>query len=476
MSFSTYEFVFAFLPIVLWLYYAVSKSEINKKHRLQEYVLILASCVFIGMAGLPAIIFIIGSAVVNYFLMCLIRKKERKLVIFVGVLLNVLFLGYFKYYNFLIDNINTIFDVQIKSHSFILPLGISFYTFQQILLLVEYGKSSKEKVGFLEYLSGILFFPRVISGPIMPLTYMQRQWRQIICRIDYRNLSAGCYLFCIGLFKKAVIADTLVYFVDNGYGIAGDINFWQAWCTSICYTMQIYFDFSGYSDMAIGVARTLGIEVPFNFDSPYHSQSITEFWRRWHISLSKALSNIVYIPLGGNRKGKMRTCFNLLVTFLVSGLWHGASWTFVLWGAIHGIFVIIERLTNDWIEKVPKLIRNVITFLIVNCLWVLFRAESVKQALMIYQGMLRVPKDLSEVASLSAIVNDGIIPIPDLLWAVYLLIILILLFMLLSIRKNSNQLYKEFVPDCRTMTFAVSLFSISVIHMSRLANFVYVNF
>ena len=342
--------------------------------------------------------------------------------------------------------------------------------------MVEYNESDKDKFSLLEYLSGILFFPRVISGPIISLQDMQRQWRQTNNILDYRNLSTGFYLFCIGLFKKVVIADTLVYFVDNGYGITSDINFWQAWCTTLCYTFQIYFDFSGYSDMAIGIARTFGIILPFNFNSPYHAESITEFWRRWHITLSKALSKLIYIPLGGNRKGVFRTCLNLMATFLISGLWHGASWTYILWGGFQGFFMVVEKVANKWIEKIPLLIRRVSTFLIVNCLWVLFRAENMEHALQMYNGMFNISKNIGEISSLGILANDGIIPFPDIMWAIYLLFIIIMLFMIMLVKKNSNDMYEEFTPNRKTMIFAMGLFVISTVHLSRLANFVYVNF
>lgn len=476
MSFSTYEFIFCFFPIVLCIYYVLSKGDKSKKYKLQTLVLLIASSVFITMSGIPALLFVLASAIVNYILLQLIRIKGKKQIMYIGVFLNILFLGYFKYCNFFIDNINTFFHVEFEFHNIILPLGISFYTFQQILLLVEYNKSEKLKIGFLECLSGILFFPRVVSGPIIPLQNMQQQWNQTNHKLDYENLSAGIYLFCIGLFKKVVIADTLVCFVENGYEIANNINFWQAWFTSICYTMQIYFDFSGYSDMAIGIAKTLGIELPINFNSPYHAQSIAEFWRRWHISLSKALSRLIYIPLGGNRKGIVRTCFNLIVTFLVSGLWHGASWNFILWGVMHGIFMVWEKLANKWIVRVPIVIRRIVTFLVVNCLWVLFRADNMSQALQVYKGMLTCPKDFSAISSLSALSNDGIIPFPDILWAFYLILIVVILFIILLKKKNSNDLYREFSPNYRTMVFSVTLFLISVVHLSRLSSFVYVNF
>lgn len=476
MSFSTYEFIFFFLPMILCIYYTLDRTAEIKRYKIRTLVLIMASSLFIATSGMLGIIFILISAIVNYILLQLIRIKGNRTIMFLGVFFNIFFLGYFKYYNFFIENINTLFCTNYEFHSTILPLGISFYTFQQILLMAEYSKSEKKKIGFGEYLAGIMFFPRVVSGPIVSLQDMQQQWKQIKKKIDYKNLSRGLYLFCIGLFKKVVIADTLVYIVENGYQITDNINFWQAWCTSICYTMQIYFDFSGYSDMAIGTAKTLGIELPINFNSPYHAHSITEFWHRWHITLSKALSTLIYIPLGGNRKGKIRTCINLMVTFLVSGLWHGASWNFILWGGIHGIFMVVEKLADKWIAKVPIVIRRIITFLIVNWLWVLFRAKSMNQALKVYKGMLSDPQNSSIIGSLSVLSNDGIIPFPDTIWALYLMLIIILLFLLIVKRKNSNVMYGEFTPNYKTMSFAVILFVISVVHLSRLSSFVYVNF
>lgn len=476
MSFSTYEFIFLFFPAILLFYYIAGRMDKKYKYSLQTAILIGGSVLFIGSAGAYAILCISVSVVFNYFFLYLIRVHSGKCVLYIGIIFNIVFLGYFKYSDFLIDNINGLFQISLNMRRVLLPLGISFYTFQQILILVEYSKSEKIKWSFAEYISSIVFFPKVISGPIISYQAMEEYHENKTRESDGKRISAGIYLFCIGLFKKIVIADTLVCFVDNGYGIGENINFWQAWCTSLCYTLQIYFDFSGYSDMAIGIAATLGFELPINFDSPYQAKSIAEFWRKWHITLSKALSKLIYIPMGGNRQGKVRTYVNLMVTFLVSGLWHGASWTFVLWGGLHGLFMVVEKMGQKWIERLPDFMRKIGTFVIVNFLWILFRAGSLEKAVQIYHGMFQLPEDFESIRTLAVLADDGIIPFPDLLWAIYVLGFMLLTIFLVLQKKNSNDLFKEFVPNNKTMLVTIIVFVISVLHLSRLAGFVYVNF
>lgn len=478
MSFSTYGFIFLFFPVMLMLYYGVGcliKAG-NSKCSIQTNILIIGSFLFLAMSGVQAVICIAVSGLLNYVLVQALRARKGNAPLYIGIAVNVLLLGYFKYYNFFIDNVNAMFSFNLSLKTIVLPAGISFYTFQQILFLVEYSKSEREPVALGQYVLGVVFFAKVASGPIVPYQDLHSQWAVACRRFDAWDVCAGIYLFCIGLFKKIVLADTLNYFVSNGYSIADKINFWQAWCVSLCYTMQIYFDFSGYSDMAVGIAKTFGIELPVNFDSPYRAKSITEFWRKWHITLSKALSALIYIPMGGSRRGIVRTCINLLATFMVSGLWHGASWTFVFWGTFHGIIMILERIGKDAINRAPVLIRRVAVFLIVNLLWVLFRANDLKQAFQIYRAMASPSLKGDALQSLSVLANDGIIPFPDVLWSLYLLVTIACLMGIIAYKKNSNDLFREFAPNYKTLLFSIVLFVVSVLHLSRVTGFVYVNF
>ncbi|HZK19789.1 MAG TPA: MBOAT family O-acyltransferase, partial [Treponemataceae bacterium] len=282
----------------------------------------------------------------------------------------------------------------------------------------------EEKVEtFIDYFLFVTFFPQLVAGPIVLYSEMMPQFKDDKRRkIDYDNIALGIYIFVIGLFKKIVIADTLAVFVNNGFGNTSALGLLPAWIISLSYTFQIYFDFSGYSDMAIGIGKMFNIDLPINFNSPYKSKSISEFWKRWHMTLGRALANYIYIPLGGNRKGKTRTYINLFITFLVSGLWHGAAWSFVLWGALHGLFSILDRVFNKFLIKFPPFLKTVWTFLIINFLWVLFRANSMTEAYGIYKGMFNINNlGLNHFAS---IVNDGIIGFPN---AISIIIVAIML-------------------------------------------------
>ena len=320
----------------------------------------------------------------------------------------------------------------------------------------------------------VTFFPQLVAGPIVLYKEMMPQF------IDNRNrkfnsdnFSKGIYIFCIGLFKKIVIADTVALFVNNGIELSY-FSLPTAWIVALSYTFQIYFDFSGYSDMAIGLGKMFNINIPVNFMSPYTSESITVFWRKWHITLGRALSTYVYIPLGGNRKGKCRTYINLFITFLASGLWHGAAWTFVIWGMMHGIFVVLERKFKNTFIKIPEYIRVATTFLIVNFLWVLFRATSFAQAMNVYRGMFNIRDwSISQIASLC---SDGIVTIPSKLAILYVIGIIFLLFYIVFFTKNSIQKLESFIPTNKNILFSVVLFIVSVIHLSRLSVFIYFNF
>jgi alginate O-acetyltransferase complex protein AlgI len=305
---------------------------------------------------------------------------------------------------------------------------------------------------------------------------------------DADNAALGLYVFVIGLVKKLVIADTIAVFADNGFSIAAfgyntsglqspELGVAAAWVASLSYTFQIYFDFSGYSDMAVGLARMFNVALPANFDSPYLSKSVTEFWRRWHMTLGRALGADVYVPLGGNRRGHVRTCLNLLLTFLVSGLWHGASWTFVLWGGLHGACSVLDRLFERHLAKLPGALRVAGTFIVVNLLWVLFRAESTEVAAKVYRGMFGAAgvnfRQLREVGF------DGIINFPLPLCAANIALWLGVCFAVVFLRPNSNEMARNFSPAGKGKSSAVLtafLFLLAVICMSRTSPFIYFNF
>ena len=469
--FDTYLFV----PLVVFVYFSLSKV---KAVEIQHGFLVLASLYFYGYFNPAYLGIIVVSISVNYGLASMMKSEKisvpEKIILIMGILFNIGLLGYFKYYDFFVTNINQLFEADVVLKNMILPLGISFFTFQQFsfLLSVYHGKERVE--GFIDYCVFVTFFPQLVAGPIVLYSEMIPQFRdQSRRRINWEEFAVGLYIFCMGLFKKIVIADTIALFVNNGFS-ASSLGFGAAWIVALSYTLQIYFDFSGYSDMAIGLGRIFNIHLPQNFNSPYRSVSITEFWKRWHMTLGRALSTYVYIPLGGNRKGVKRTCINLFLTFLVSGLWHGAAWTFVLWGVLHGVMVVIERLAMKGIQKIPRVIRRSGTFLYVTFLWVLFRAESFSKATMVYRGMFGMVRgSWGEIARLSV---DGIVALPQKVAVLYIVGIVLIVFFLALFGKNTMERVEQFAFSSTDMAFTCVIFVLSTIHLSRLSTFIYFNF
>ena len=476
MVFSSYEMIFLFLPVVLTGYFALSKL---KNGIWQKAFLVVASLFFYGYFNPSYLLIMIASIAVNYALAKWMEAtdadlKKKKLLLVAGVLFNVGMLGYFKYYDFFISNINSLFATNFTLKNILLPLGISFFTFQQFSFLISVYKKEEKIEDIVNYALFVTFFPQLVAGPIVLYGEMMPQFVDEKNRkFNMDNFSKGVYMFCIGLFKKLVIADTLALFVDNGF-VMEQLSAPVAWIVAISYTLQIYFDFSGYSDMAIGLGKMFNINITANFASPYKSESITVFWRKWHITLGRALSTYVYIPLGGNRKGKVRTYLNLLVTFFVSGLWHGAAWTFVIWGMLHGTFVVFERAFKNILVKIPRFIRIAGTFLTVNFLWVLFRATDFTQAITIYKGMFNF-SDLS-LGEISKLCMDGIVNFPQGAAVLYVVGILMLLLCIVFVAKNSLYKLEKFTPTTKSLVFTVILFIVSVVHLSKLSTFIYFNF
>ena len=482
MVFSSYIFIFAFLPLVLLGFYLLPRliAAPGRLRRVQNLLLIAASLVFYGYYNVKYLLLIAASILVNFSLALGIqqesdrRRKLSRLCFVLGVLFNVFLIGYFKYYDFFVENINALFRSSFTLKHLLLPLGISFFTFQQLSFLVSVYKKEEQVEDFISYCVFVLFFPQLVAGPIVLYSEMLPQFRdESRCRFDSDNLARGIYMFSIGFFKKAVVADTLALFVDNGYA-QSSLGLAAAWAVSLCYTLQIYFDFSGYSDMAIGLGKMFNIDLPYNFLSPYQSESFTVFWRRWHITLGRALSSYIYKPLGGSRRGRARTFLNTMATFLISGLWHGAAWTFVLWGGIHGLFVAGEKLLGDRLERVPKALRVGLTFLLVNVLWVLFRAESFSQAGMVYSGMLSFGS--LNLGQLAALVLDNSFDFPTIVDIAYLFSLLAVLLAVVFRCRNSRELLENFRCSGRSLAFTVFLFCFSVIHLSRGSIFIYFNF
>ncbi|TNC80995.1 MAG: membrane-bound O-acyltransferase family protein [Oleiphilus sp.] len=395
MLFNSYVFIFAFLPLVLVGYYLLA-SRMGMKWAL--FWLILASLFFYGWWNPIYLTLILVSIVFNYAISKRIEGKRNRHLLTLGIAVNLGLLAYFKYANFFVDNLNTLFEAGLVLETVILPLAISFFTFQQIAFLVDTYRQESHAYSFLNYSLFVCFFPQLIAGPIVHHRQMMPQFASpSLLNERSRNIAIGFSIFAIGLFKKVVIADSIAAYSTPLFSAAeqGDtLNFYEAWCAALAYTGQLYFDFSGYSDMAIGLGRMFGIRLPLNFNSPYKSGSIIEFWKRWHITLSTFLRDYLYIPLGGNRKGPARRYVNLIITMLLGGLWHGAGWLFVIWGLLHGVYLVINHawrnLRSDISLRVTGLERSfyhLLTFLAVVVAWVFFRAESLDSAWSILQSM-----------------------------------------------------------------------------------------
>lgn len=378
MLFNSYEFIFAFLPLTFFIYFFL----LNKRLIVgAKGFLVFTSLFFYSWWNIVYLPLILISMLFNYVVGNSLNKRSQskvnaKTVVTIGIVANLSLLGYFKYADFFIENFNVISGANIQPLNLLLPLAISFFTFQQIAYLVDSYKGLTKEYDFLNYALFVTFFPQLIAGPIVHHKEMMPQFASTYNLVKkYKNIALGLFIFSIGLFKKVVIADTFAVWATNGFDNAVTLNLIEAWATSLSYTFQLYFDFSGYTDMAIGAALLFNIKLPINFNSPYKALNIQDFWRRWHITLSRFLRDYVYIPLGGNKISSFRTYSNLLATFVIGGLWHGAGWTFVFWGFLHGIALIVHRAWSNLGFTMWKWLAWFITFNFVNITWVFFRAK-----------------------------------------------------------------------------------------------------
>ena len=390
MLFNSATFLFAFLPVVIAGYFITLRYMGKVPSQLWLFV---ASLVYYGWWNPLYLVLILGSLLFNYYLgRYLLLKPDRKGLYF-GVGANLALLMYFKYTAFLLITANQIAGTAIPVPEILLPIGISFFTFQNIAFLVDcHRKLAAPNQSLINFGLFISFFPQLIAGPIVHHKEMMPQFARPK-GFDLNNFAAGLCLLGIGLFKKVVIADTLDEYASPlfGYATERDLHIVEAWVAALCYTFQIYFDFSAYSDMALGIGKMFNVRLPVNFFSPYKSLNIIDFWRRWHMTLSRFLRDYLYIPLGGNRKGRTRRYVNLTITMLLGGLWHGANWTFLVWGGLHGIYLGI----NHWWQhakplKLPPLAARLLTFLAVVVAWVFFRAADVSTALSMVCSMFDV--------------------------------------------------------------------------------------
>ncbi len=486
MLFNSYVFIFLFLPIALLVYFELTK---RKWLRASIIWLLFLSLVYYGWWNPIYVLLIVGSVLFNYMIGGWLNRKgdteplKRKLVLIIGISGDLLLLGYFKYADFLISSFNSFSHSQIPLLHIALPLGISFFTFTQIAYLVDAYRGETEGYTLPIYALFVSFFPYLLAGPIVHHKEVTTQYHQLSSKaLDYGNITGGVYLFFIGLFKKVVIAETLAGWVNNGFDNALTLSLVEAWATSLSYTLQLYFDFSGYTDMALGSAKMFNIRLPINFNSPYKSLNIQEFWRRWHITLGRFVRDYIYIPLGGNRISEIRTLLNLMVTFFLVGLWHGAGWTFVFWGCLHGGALAVHRLWNRCHIRMPRLLAWLITFNFVNGAWIFFRAKTFGDAMSVLKGMIGLngvvlPESLGERLKglqgygvrfgqwLGNMGGDGRI----------VLMILILLLFSLSFR-NSNEMVAGFKPNLGRLIFICIVAVLSILYLGRYSEFLYFRF
>lgn len=471
MLFNSYEFIFLFLPVAMAGFFLLGAA---RYYQAAMTWLVLASLFFYGWWNPAYLWLILGSIVFNYLVGIALSSKKldrgviRKLLLIGGIGVNLGLIGYYKYANFFVDNVNAISGSDFHLSTIILPLAISFFTFQQVAYLVDSYRHETSEYNFLHYCLFVTFFPQLIAGPIVHHKDMLPQFAsKSIYKLQHNHLAIGASIFFLGLFKKVVLADNIAVFGTPVFSAAEQgalLTFTDAWGGALAYTFQLYFDFSGYSDMAIGIARMFGILLPLNFNSPYKATSIVDFWRRWHITLSGFLRDYLYIALGGNRNGKVRRYVNLFLTMLLGGLWHGAGWPFVVWGALHGTYLVINHawgslrravgLKPGTFGIVGMLCARSLTFLAVIIAWVFFRAESFAGATNILASMagingISLPSALAgPMSSLGPVLagfgvdfegSNVFQSSPGLLWVGAL-------FLIAWIMPNTQQIMHRFTP------------------------------
>lgn len=464
MLFNSAEFILAFLPVTFIVYFALTH---NGKIEYSRIWLVLASLFFYGWWNPNYLVLICISMLVNYGFATAISRnaidKHRKLLLIGAIVFNVGLLGYYKYADFFISNFNVLLGSDYNLLNIILPLGISFFTFQQIAFVVDTYRREIQHVDLVQYSLFVCFFPQLIAGPIvhhkeiMPQFMDPDKWR-----IDTDNIARGIFIFNMGLAKKIIIADTFGQIANLGYQNFQSLDTVQSWITAFAYSVQLYFDFSGYSDMAIGIGLLFNISLPVNFRSPHKSANIQQFYRRWHITLSNFLRDYIYIPLGGNKKGELVTNLNLFLTFLIGGFWHGANWTFVIWGALNGIALIAHRMFQKTGIMLPQMIAVSITFLFVMFVRVFFRSENFSIASQILATMFGAGSSDVEFTLITSMYNAPI-------WIAGV----ILLFM-----PNSTEIGERFKHNSRfaLMLVAMTMLNFTFMNSTIKQDFLYFDF
>jgi len=465
MLFNSHEFILIFLPVALICYFCMNRTS----RTAGKWTLLLLSVVFVAFQGIYHAVVAVLSTLINFGIGQLMHhdslSKYKKKIFVIGIALNVAGLAVFKY-------------PMMFNGIWMLPLGISFYTFQQIAFLVDCYRGTN--VGFQDHALFTMFFPKIVQGPIPYANELIPAFSDSSrsC-FNFENFSKGVYLFAIGLTKKVMIADKFGIFADYGFVNISSLTSYEALLTILAYTFQLYFDFSGYSDMAVGIARMFNFDLPINFNSPYKAKNISDFWKRWHITLTRFLTKFIYIPLGGNRKGLVRTYLNIFVVYLVSGIWHGTGVTFLVWGLLHGVATVLYRIFKKQFDAVPSVIQWVLTFVFVNITWVFFRADSVSSALDLLRQVFVGGWSININAALTeSLLQPTLISLMSRLvtFKFAILIWFAVALVMVVAPKNSNEKTLAFRANARSLIFTYILLVISILSLSGVSSFLYTNF
>ena len=484
MLFNSYVFALLFFPLCLIGYFGLNHC---KQYRLGLVFLLGMSLWFYAFFNLKYLLIIMISVAVNYGIYCLFGKcgssKLKKYILLAGLTANLGVLMYYKYTDFFLENINLLFRTELPLQGILLPLGISFFTFQQLSFLVDAYRGEVQNCDFLSYACFVTYFPQLIAGPIVTHDELIPQLQDPTKKtFNWDNFTPGMYMFALGMAKKVLLADTLGNAVNWGFANVDALDATNAIITMLSYTLQLYFDFSGYCDMAIGIGKMMNIDLPLNFNSPYKALTITEFWDRWHMTLTRFFTRYVYIPLGGNRKGATRTYVNIMIVFLLSGLWHGAGWTFVFWGACHGLFSVITRRFRSFFEAIHPALNWLLTFSFVNVMWVFFRADSFATALKLLNriAMLRFGAIRTEILNCFKLVEINYFiaktPIESIYTYFQLAVFFVLAMLIVLGCKNAHERMVAFRPTLGKALISAVLLTWCVFSFSGISTFLYFNF
>ena len=512
MLFNSYIFIFLFFPLCLLGFYGLRK--VNSTWA--KVWLIGFSLWFYGYFNIRYLCIMIFSILLNYGAYRLMVRTDskadkvasaaetslfsnKKAILITGVIANLLLLFYFKYFDFFIENMNVVFGTSVALRNIVLPLGISFFTFQQISFLADTYRGELNECSFVDYALFVSFFPQLIAGPIVTHDEMLPQFKEIgTKRFDEDNFCRGLFIFILGMGKKVLIADTFGVAVDAGYGMIGQLGSIDAVLVMLFYTLQLYFDFSGYCDMAIGIGKMMGMEIALNFNSPYKACNIIDFWKRWHITLSRFFTKNIYIPLGGNRRGNTRMYVNLFLVFFFSGLWHGAGWNYILWGVMHGVLYCVTRWwqknrkkeaemgvePSTLSAKAVQVSKVLLTFLYVNVAWVFFRSESIGQALVVFKRMFTGGVAVPSITIAETFNLDEfwyvlkVLHLTDFMYSKYILMVLFTIVILLVtfFGKNVHEMAKKWKMSWISAVALAVIFIWCVVSLSGVSTFLYFNF